>query len=149
LSLWDWATCCFETRGVGIHLVRALGKGDLGYTNVAIIDGGTSSDIVSLVEGADKLMIIDTVKGGSKPGTIYRFGVDGVNSHSAARLSVHQLDIVDDLRLLELLGRGPRKTVIIGIEPETVDLGLELSWQVQNRMAEMASLVRKEIGETG
>ena len=136
-------------EGVGIHLVRALGKGDLGYTNVEIIDGGTSSDIVSLVEGADKLVIIDAVKGGDKPGTVYRFGIDGVNSHSLTRSSVHQLDIVDNLRLLELLGRGPKSTVIIGIEPETVDCGLELSSEVQNKMAEIAGLVRKEIEDTG
>jgi hydrogenase maturation protease len=136
-------------EGVGIHLVRALDKGDLGYSNVDIIDGGTSSDIVSLVEGADRLIIIDTVKGGDKPGTIYRFGIDGVNSHSATRLCVHQLDIVDNLRLLELIGGGPKTTVIIGIGPETVDLGLELSWRVKNKMAEMASLVRKEMGEAG
>jgi hydrogenase maturation protease len=138
-----------QDEGVGIHLVRSLGKGDLGYTNVEIIDGGTSSDIVSLVEGADTLIIIDAVRGGDKPGTIYRFGIDDVNSHLATRLSVHQLDIVDNLRLLELLGRGPRSTVIIGIEPETVDWGLELSWEVQNKMAKIASLVKEEIEETG
>ncbi len=114
-----------------------------------IIDGGTSSDIVSLVEGADRPIIIDTVKGGDKPGTIYCFGADGVNSHSATRLCVHQFDIVDNLRLLELLGGGPKTTVIMGIEPEMVDLGLELSWRVKNKMAEMASLVGKEMGETG
>jgi hydrogenase maturation protease len=136
-------------EGVGIYLVRALDKGDLGYSNVEFIDGGTSSDIVSLVEGADKLIIIDSVKGGDKPGTVYRFAIEGLDSHSATRLSGHQLDIVDSLRLLEMLGRGPKSTVIIGIEPETVDLGLELSLEVQSRMAEMASLVRKEIEETG
>jgi hydrogenase maturation protease len=135
--------------GVGIHLVRALGKGDSGCTNVEIIDGGTSSDIVSLVEGADKLIIIDTVKGGDKPGTVYRFGIDGVNAYSATRSSVHQLGIADNLRLLELLGRGPKSTVIIGIEPETVDWGLELSREVQNKMAEIASLVRREIEDVG
>lgn len=34
------------------------------------------------------------------------------------------------------------------VEPETVDWGLELSWEVQNKMAEIARLVRKEIEET-
>lgn len=114
-----------------------------------IIDGGTSSDIVSLFEGADRLIIIDTVKGGDRPGTIYRFGIDGVNPHSAVTSCVHELDTVDNLGLLEPLGRGPKTTVIIGMEPEGVDLGLELPSEVENRMAEVASLVRKEIGQTG
>lgn len=135
-------------EGVGIHLVQALNGDDLGYTNLEVIDSGTSPDILSVAESADKLIIIDAVKGGGEPGTIYRFSVDQVNLDSPIRLSLHQMGVVDNLRILDLLGKQPRNTVIIGIEPKTVDWGLELSWEVEKKMAEITRLVKKEIEET-
>lgn len=134
---------------VGNQLSKTVNRDDLGYTNLEIIDDGTSPEILSLVESADELIIIDAVNGGRKPRTIYRFGIDGVNSHSAARLFVHQIiDVVDNLRILDLLGKQPKSTVIIGIDPETIDWGLELSSRVQKKMPEISTLAMKAIKET-
>lgn len=134
-------------EGVGIHLVKTLTKDDLGYTNLEVIDGGSSPEIPSVAESADKLIIVDAVKGGGEPGTIYRFSINEVNLDSPIRLSLHQMGVVDNLRLLDLLGKQPKSTVIIGIEPKTIDWGLELSWEVQRKLPEIARLVKKEIEE--
>ena len=136
-----------QDEGVGVHFVQALNKDDLDYVNLEIIDGGTSPEIVSLVEGADKLIIIDAVKGGKEPGTIYRFGIDDVNLDSPMRLSLHQMDVIDSLRMLNLLGSCP-KTIVIGIEPKTIDLGSELSPEIQSKIPEITRLVMKEIKES-
>ena len=42
----------------------------------------------------------------------------------------------------------PKSTVNTGIEPETIDWGLELSSQAQEGIPEITRLVMKEIEET-
>ncbi|PIX27394.1 MAG: hypothetical protein COZ67_02550 [Chloroflexi bacterium CG_4_8_14_3_um_filter_45_15] len=148
-----------------IHQAELPNKLGNYYPNLAIIDGGTSPEIMSLVEGADKLIIIDAVKGGKEPGTIYRFTIDDVDLGSPCsagdcgahkdtgiqayqKLSLHQIDIVDNLRMLSLIGKQPKNIVIIGIEPRTIEPGLELSPEIQSKIPEITRLVRDEIRNT-
>jgi len=135
-------------EGVGVHLAQMLTKGELNYDNVEIIDTGTSPEIASFVEGIDKLIIIDAFKGGGTPGTIYRFNVDDMNLCSAMKLSLHQVNIIDNLRILKLLGKQPKSTVVFGIEPRNMDWGLELSPEVEEKMPELKELITQEIKET-
>ena len=58
-------------EGVGCHVAHALEE--LSLPDVKVIDGGTCPDALQLVEGADKLVIVDAVKGGGMPGQVYRF----------------------------------------------------------------------------
>lgn len=130
-------------------MVQQLAGTHIGYDNLNIIDGGTSPDILSLVDdGADKLIIVDAVKAGGKPGTIYRFGFADLDSDSATPISLHDIGVLDSLRMMALLDRQPKSTVIIGIEPKTIDYGLELSSEVEERLPEVVRLVLKEIEET-
>ena len=55
-----------KDEGIGCHVVQALQEADL--SDVEIIDGGTSLDVLQLSEDADKLIIVDAVKGGGMPG---------------------------------------------------------------------------------
>lgn len=136
-------------EGFGVHLIKILRKEDLGYPNVEIVDGGTSPEIVSLVEGASKLIIIDAVKGGKEPGTIYRFNINDVSfTNSPMGLSLHQMGVADSLKMLELLGKQPKTTIVIGIEPMTIDYGLELSQEIQGKMPQIIGLIKEEIRES-
>jgi len=138
-----------KDEGVGVHLVQELAGSDIGHANLNIIDGGTSPDILSLVgDGIDKLIIVDAVKAGGKPGTIYRFGFADLDFDSEMPISLHDIGVLDSLRMMALLDRQPKSTVIIGIEPRTIDYGLELSPEVEERLPELIELVLKEIEET-
>ena len=149
-------------EGVGVQVIEMLHKEDLSHPNLAIIDGGTSPEIMSLIEGADKLIIIDAVKGGKEPGTIYRFTIGDVDLGSPCsvgdcgahkdtglqvyqKLSLHQMDIVDNLRMLSLIGKQPKNVVIIGIEPGTIEPGLELSSEIQSKIPQIITLITKEV----
>jgi len=138
-------------EGVGIHFVQSLNKDDLllkaDSYRLSIIDGGTSPEIISLVEGAAKLIIIDAVKGGKKGGTIYRFSSDDINLDSPVRLSLHQMGIVDSLKLLKAMGKQPKSVVIIGIEPKKLALGLKLSPEIEEKLPELKRLLIQEIKE--
>jgi hydrogenase maturation protease len=134
-------------EGVGVHLIRELDQEELDYVNLKLIDGGTSPEISALVEGADKVIIIDAVKGGGEPGTIYRLDIGEIAMDSPMRLSLHQMNILDSLRMLDLIGKRPRSVVVIGIEPKNLDLGLDLSPEIEAKMAELKKLVIREIKE--
>lgn len=132
-------------EGIGVHFVQALDKEKLDYVNWKIIDGGTSPEISSLIEDADKLIIIDAVKGGGEPGTIYRFNIDEIAMDSPMRLSLHQMSILDNLQMLDLVGKRPQSVVVIGIEPKNLDLGLGLSPEIEAKLPEIKRLVMREI----
>ena len=137
-----------QDEGIGVHFVQALKKKELDYANLEVIDGGTSPEIMFLVEGADKLIIVDAVKGGEEPGTIYRFDIDEIAMDSPMRLSLHQMSILDNLRMLDLIGKRPKSTVIIGIEPKNLDLGLGLSPEIEKKMPELKRMLIREIRES-
>jgi hydrogenase maturation protease len=137
-----------KDEGVGVHLVQKL-TGILDDANVDIIDAGTYPDFPALVnDSTDKLIIIDAVKAGDKPGTIYRFNFDNVDPDSALPVSLHDIGVADSLKIMALLNRQPKSIVVIGIEPKTIDFGLELSPEVEDKLPEVIKLVLKEIAET-
>lgn len=137
-----------KDEGVGVHLVQKLAS-IVSDANVNIIDAGTYPDFLSLVDdGTDKLIIIDAVKTGDKPGTIYRFSFDDVDLDSAPPISLHDIGVSHSLKMMALLNRQLKSTVVIGIEPKTIDFGLELSPEVEGKLSEIVKLVLQEIEET-
>jgi hydrogenase maturation protease len=137
-----------KDEGVGVHLVQKL-AGIVDNAKVNIIDAGTSPDFLSLIDrNIDKLIVVDAVKADNKPGTIYRFSPDNLDLDSTSPVSLHEIGVLDSLKIMALFDRLPESTVIIGIEPKTIDFGLELSPEVAERVPEIINLVLKEIEET-
>jgi len=137
-----------KDEGIGVHLVQKL-TDVIDDVNIKIIDAGTYPDFLSLVEdNLDKLIIVDAVKAGDKPGTIYRFSSGDIDLGSAPLISVHEIGVLDSLKMTALLNRQPKSTVVIGIEPKTIDFGLELSPEIEDKLPKIISLVLKEIEET-
>jgi hydrogenase maturation protease len=48
--------------------------------------------------------------------------------------------------MMKLMGDMPKQTVIIGIEPASVEVGLELSAALQEKMPKLIETVLEEIG---
>ena len=130
--------------GVGVHVARALASENLAAT-VEIIEGATIIDCLPGGEPIDKLIVVDAVSGGDEPGAIYRFTPDQIEVGAVRPTSIHQLGLIDSLKMSEIAGIKPRETVVIGVEPKKVELGMELSPEIQNRIPEVVSIVLKEI----
>ena len=107
---------------------------------------GTSPDFGHLVEEADRLIILDAVKGGCEPGTVYRFTPDEIAAEARVTTSVHQMGILENLRMMELMGDKPKETVIIGVEPAEVGAGMNLSPELQKQVPRIVEIVQAEIG---
>ena len=129
--------------GVGIHAVRAL-RDNL-TKGVRAVEVGTSVlDALHLFEWADNVLAIDAVEAGRDTGTIYRFDV-GDAEQTPVQASLHELSLVAALRFLPESAR-PQVT-ILGVEPETIDYGLELSPKVQASLAGLVRAARDIVAE--
>ena len=137
-----------KDEGAGVHLVQRLAD-KVNCDNLDIVDGGTDPDIISLVDDrVDKLIIVDAARAGDKPGSIYRFNIEDLDTGSSDHVSLHEIGVMESLRMMALLNRKPKSVAIIGIEPKTIDPGLELSPEVEEKMPQVIELVLEEIKET-
>jgi hydrogenase maturation protease len=132
-------------EGIGCHVAHALEK--IRLADVEVVDGGTSPDVLQLAEDADKLVIVDAVKGGGTPGQIYRFRPEDVILEQKQVLSLHDMSLIDSLGLSPLW-HNIGETVIIGVEPKELSWGLELSPEVQGRMPQIIDAVLDELNNT-
>ena len=133
-----------KDEGIGIHAVKALQEINLSQ-DVKIIDGGTAPDLIAYTEAGDKLIIIDAAKAGGKPGTIYRFQPRDLSEEGGEVMSVHELGVAQNLRLMALMRNEPGEIVIIGVEPKEIGWGTELSPELKSVIPEIVALVLKEI----
>ena len=136
-----------KDEGVGIHVIKALQKTPLkDAKGLTIVDGGTCPDIFYLLpEEIDKLIIVDAVRGGDEPGTIYRFNPKDITCKREIITSVHQLGIWESLINIENAEVNPKEIVIIGVEPKEIEWGLEISSELQKKVPQVIDLVMKEI----
>jgi len=133
-----------KDEGIGVHLVRALQEAELA-DDITLIDAGTAPDLIAYANAGDKLVIIDAAKGGGEPGTVYRLRPGDLTTPTGIAISAHELGVEQGLALLKLMGNEPGEIIIIGIEPQEIDFGTELSAQLQNRFPHILNTVLKEI----
>jgi len=111
-----------------------------------VVEGGTDGfGLLNSITEADRLIVIDAVKGAAAPGSIYRFDIGEVrNCPSGFKTSVHQIGILEILDLSELIGKTPHTTVI-GIEPKSLEMGMELSPEIKAKVPRIIELVMNEL----
>jgi hydrogenase maturation protease len=132
-------------EGIGCHVVHALEE--IPLPDVKIIDGGTCPDVLQLLADADKLVIVDAVKGGGTPGQIYRFHLEDITLEQKPFLSLHDFGLVDSLMLMQLWHKTG-EAVIIGVEPGEINWGLELSPELQEKMPQIIDAILSELNNT-
>lgn len=115
-------------EGVGIHAVRRLEELNALPGDVEIVDGGTAGlDLLEYLEGVDRLVIIDAVETGGPPGRLVRIAGDQVPAYMALKVSPHEITLPDFLAAAKLRDLYPREVIIWGMQPGSLEVGVELS----------------------
>jgi len=131
-------------EGIGVHAVREIWEENW-PENVIFLDGGTfTQDLFYEFEKYDHILVLDVVRAGREPGTIYRMEEKDLVENEKQALSLHDVDLLDSLRMASLLGNRPDLTVI-GIEPEKIDWGTEMTATLQNRFDAFVQKAQTEI----
>jgi len=133
-------------EGVGVHVISALRDREL-PDDVELWDGGTASfDLLDTLAGRRQVIIIDAIRTGSEPGTIFRFTPEDISASREQVTSLHQVGLLETLNLAEhLLDSAPEEVIILGIEPKEIDWGLELSAEVEAAVLKVIELVIEEL----
>ncbi len=137
-----------KDEGVGVHVARRLQDMEL-PSHVEVLDGATAGlDLLDYIEGRNKLVIVDTVKAGRPPGTIYRMTIEDIENEPKTLISLHDIDVPHLLNVADMLGiEKPADIVVIGIEPKDMEsASLELSPEIEAQIPNVIKLVMKEIG---
>lgn len=134
-----------KDEGVGIHVVKRLQEMNL-PPDIELIDGGTAPDLIAYIKAGDKLIIVDSARAGGEPGAIYRFQPEDLATDDGTLASAHELGVELNLRLMSLMGNEPREIAIIGIEPQEIDWGTELTAELEQKIPEIIEVILREIG---
>ncbi|MFP3910945.1 MAG: HyaD/HybD family hydrogenase maturation endopeptidase [Desulfobacteraceae bacterium] len=140
----------FSDEGVGVRAIEAL---DASYTfadNIHLVDGGVLGlNLLATLAEADYLIVVDAVRNGGAPGTLYRFEGEQIPRRILAKNSLHQVDLLESLTLCQALDRVP-ETVIVGVEPEDIEtLSLELTPAVKEKIEDLIHMVFTELDRLG
>ena len=116
--------------GVGVHAVQRLQRDCRVPADVQLLDGGTLGlMLLNHVGGARRLLVIDAVDVGAPAGTVVCLRGEELRGFAGSG-SVHQLGFADLLAALRITGQEPEEVVVLGIQPESTNLGASLSPQV-------------------
>lgn len=133
--------------GVGVHVAKHLEKLRL-PRDVKVVDAGARSlDVLLKFQGVHKVILIDAVRSGQEPGTIYRLTEQDLQRPASSFISLHELAVEDSLRMArQTLGEEfPRDIVIFGVEVESVKPGRSLSPKVSSALPKLLNLVLEEL----
>lgn len=113
--------------GIGLAALEQLRCG-WELDGVELVDGGTwGMSLLPSIESAERVLFLDAIRANATPGDLIVLERDALPRYFSAKISPHQVDLRDVLALAELRGTLPGQTVALGIEPDRVALGTELS----------------------
>ncbi len=115
-------------EGFGVHVVTELKRRYVFAGDVQLLDGGTVGlGLLNFLLGTEKLIILDAIEGQAEPGTVFKFTGTDVQVYFDNKISLHELGVKELLTSLEVCGSKVDEVVIIGVQPVSLELGLELT----------------------
>ena len=133
--------------GFGIAVLRRLEASRQTQEDVKLLEVGTAGLTLAqeLLTPCDRLIVIDAMARGGKPGTVYVLKVDDVSR--ARDIDMHLAVPSQALSVAKALGALPPETFLVGCEPADVDeLTMQLSDTVRAAVDVAANHVQSLIG---
>lgn len=128
--------------GVGVHAVRALQQ-DPPPGTIPVEVGTAVLDALHLFDEAGLVIALDAMQAGGAPGSIY--SLDGDDLDGAVPVSMHELSLAGAMRMLRRT--TPPPVLVLGVEPERLSLGLDLSDSVRAAVPRLVALVREKVAQ--
>jgi len=136
--------------GVGVRVIQMLAAQAL-PADVQLADGGTQGlGIVNLMEGQQRVILIDAAEVSRAPGEFVRFALDDARLlGDGQHLSVHTAGLRDALLLAQALKVLPDEVVIFGVQPASLEWNDKLSREVEATVPDLVAAVLAEIVDGG
>ncbi|GIM27737.1 hydrogenase 2 maturation protease [Clostridium polyendosporum] len=132
--------------GIGIHVINMLQK-EPQEKNVEIFDGGTCIfSLIDIFVKNHKVIIVDSLKGGHPPGTVYKVTPEELGSCIKANSSLHDVQVLDILNSVKLMGYSP-EVIIIGVEPKEIFYDMDISSTLREQIPKIIEVIKEELGK--
>ena len=149
ITLLGLGSLLMQDEGVGIHAVRYIQE-HYETPGLEIIDGGTGGmDLLPYIENRDHLLVVDAANFEKEPGYIGVLRDEEIPALFGVKASLHHLGLADVLATAQLMDIAPKEICLIGVQPQTIALGLELTELIQKKLPDLVALIIKQLEEWG
>ena len=129
--------------GAGVKLIEEL-RNDKIPGNVKLIEAGTAPiKHLKTISISKKIIAVDAVKGGEKPGTFYELSLKDFQKSGANDL--HGFTLYDVIKTAKSMTGFPAETTIYGIEPQKISDSTNLTKPVQNAITRLKNIIMRKI----
>jgi hydrogenase maturation protease len=134
-------------EGIGVKVIEMLQSASGDFPGADFVDAGTGGmNLLHLLAGRKKAIIIDCAIMGEEPGTIKRFTPEEVRTvKKLAHLSLHEVDILKVIELARQLEECPDQITFFGIEPESIEQRMSLSSTLTQRLTEYVEVIKNDL----
>jgi hydrogenase maturation protease len=133
--------------GLGVHAIRRLESRKDIPPDTQLIDGGTCGlELLQYFEGIDRLIIIDAVRNHAQPGTIHILTGNQIPAYLSMKISPHEVALPELLFAAQIRDLSPSQILVYGIEPASLELGMELTGEVNNHLDALVDQVVQNLG---
>lgn len=133
----------FGDDGVGSVVLDRIGEENL-FPGAEIFDAHT--DALALVDRfapGELNVVIDAAQMGLEPGEVAAFRPDEVRMRiKSDHLSMHGFGLAEAFEMARQLGRMPERTLVIGVEPERVEIDCGLSDAVARAVPQVIAVIQ-------
>ncbi len=130
--------------GLGVRVwegLRAIGVN-------AILSGPDLSELLDSLHNLDRLVLVDAIDFGGEPGSLISARLEELDSIEI-RSSTHSLSPIHFLRLIRKLTGHPREVLVVGVQPKSLELGEEMSEEVENSLPAVLERVLEILNGVG
>ena len=116
--------------GFGVEVLQRLARTTLPpYIETLEVGIGGMHFVLRLLDGCAAVVVVDAMRGGQAPGTLYVLTpcVGHLGSHAGEPIDPHLAEPMRALHLAQALGCLPGKVTVVGCEPACCDLGMGLT----------------------
>ncbi len=141
-----------KDEGIGIHLlnyIKELNPQWQAKDAIEMLDGGTLSfDLLASIRADQNLIVLDAINLEQAPGTVYCLRDQAMDEFlSLPGKSVHEVSLLDLFDMSRLVEQLPEKRALIGIQPDTIDWGSDLTPSAQKALPEAAAQIKQLLEE--
>ena len=134
--------------GIGSAVLQCLLATAVFPPHITLIDGGTPGLETALTfQGYERVIVIDAVDFGTRPGTWQRFPLADVSLLGQANMNgtLHDAGFAEAVALADALGILPPEIILYGVQPTSLAWEMELSPAVQQAIPAICQQIKYEL----
>ncbi len=128
-------------EGLGVQALKELdAQLQSRPPELELLDGGVLGlNLLMIVEECSHLLILDAVDADKAPGTVIELTKEEIPLYAGVRLSQHQTTFQEVLGLAMIREHLPEHLHLIGIQPQNLEIGMEISAVVEQAIPEVTA----------